>query len=145
MLGIIYLSLQRAKREGAELLTGGSVPAHVSQGFFVQPTVFTHVRPDMQIWCGMLFDCCHQAGQMVTGLFSSSHASHDVSLAGGRRCLDQCLLWPLSPQRQKPSGWPMTRSMGLLQLSSQPMQRWLPPEAFVAICYRKLNSCHKHT
>ena len=42
--------MQGAKREGATLLTGGSVPKHLSKGFFVQPTVFTGVKPNMQIW-----------------------------------------------------------------------------------------------
>lgn len=35
--------------EGAELLVGGGVPAHLSQGFFVPPTVFK-VTPAMKIW-----------------------------------------------------------------------------------------------
>jgi acyl-CoA reductase-like NAD-dependent aldehyde dehydrogenase len=39
------------KREGAELLCGGERPTDgaLSKGFFVQPTVFDRVRPDMRI------------------------------------------------------------------------------------------------
>ena len=47
--------MQTAKQEGAQLLTGGGVPQHRSKGFFVQPTVFTHVKPPMQIWREEIF------------------------------------------------------------------------------------------
>ena len=37
-------------REGAELVTGGvGRPAHLSKGYYVQPTVFARVSPDMTI------------------------------------------------------------------------------------------------
>eukprot|EP00873_Tetraselmis_striata_P021256 jgi/Tetstr1/441520/TSEL_029750.t1 len=42
--------VQGASREGATLLTGGQRPPHMPRGYYVQPTVFTGVRPDMTIW-----------------------------------------------------------------------------------------------
>lgn len=42
--------IQSGIDEGATLLTGGSSrPAHLERGFFVQPTIFTDVTPDMTI------------------------------------------------------------------------------------------------
>ncbi len=34
-----------AKREGARLVTGGKVPAHLPKGFYVEPTIFADVDP----------------------------------------------------------------------------------------------------
>lgn len=39
-----------AKDEGATLLTGGKRPEGLEQGFFVEPTIFTDVTPDMRIF-----------------------------------------------------------------------------------------------
>lgn len=41
--------LEIARREGATAAIGGSRPAHLAQGFFIQPTVFTNVTNDMTI------------------------------------------------------------------------------------------------
>lgn len=35
-----------AQREGARLVTGGKVPAHLPKGFYVEPTIFADVDPD---------------------------------------------------------------------------------------------------
>ena len=37
------------KEEGARVLLGGGRPAHLPQGFYVEPTVFVDVRNDMRI------------------------------------------------------------------------------------------------
>jgi aldehyde dehydrogenase (NAD+) len=37
------------RAQGAELVTGGGRPAHLDRGFFVEPTIFAHVRNDMRI------------------------------------------------------------------------------------------------
>ena len=43
--------MQGAKEQGAKLLTGGGPPPQLQKkGFFVAPTVFTDVTPDMTIW-----------------------------------------------------------------------------------------------
>ena len=43
-------SLQDTKADGATLLTGGKRPGHVPRGYFVEPTVFTNVKPEMRLW-----------------------------------------------------------------------------------------------
>jgi aldehyde dehydrogenase (NAD+) len=41
--------IEAGKREGAKLVTGGQRPAGTAQGFFIQPTVFDHVKPEHRI------------------------------------------------------------------------------------------------
>ncbi|GFH19337.1 aldedh domain-containing protein, partial [Haematococcus lacustris] len=41
--------------EGAELLTGGGRPSHLASGYFLQPTVFTSVKPHMRVWREEIF------------------------------------------------------------------------------------------
>ncbi len=41
--------IELGKREGARLILGGGVPAHVERGYFVEPTIFSDVRNDMRI------------------------------------------------------------------------------------------------
>jgi phenylacetaldehyde dehydrogenase len=41
--------LAAGKKEGAKAITGGGRPEERSKGYFVKPTVFTDVRPDMKI------------------------------------------------------------------------------------------------
>ena len=45
VLGLI----ETGKREGATLLVGGGVPPDLPRGYYVQPTLFTDVKPDMTI------------------------------------------------------------------------------------------------
>ena len=45
MLGYI----EKGKAEGARLVTGGGVPAHLPKGFFVEPTLFGDVDNGMTI------------------------------------------------------------------------------------------------
>ncbi|EIE20955.1 betaine aldehyde dehydrogenase [Coccomyxa subellipsoidea C-169] len=42
--------IEDTKREGATLLTGGKRPEHLSRGYFVEPTVFINVKPEMRLW-----------------------------------------------------------------------------------------------
>jgi Aldehyde dehydrogenase family len=46
---------QEAKGAGARVLTGGGRPPNLPRGYFVQPTVFTGVTPDMRIWQEEIF------------------------------------------------------------------------------------------
>lgn len=39
-----------AKREGARLVVGGSRPAHLESGYFVEPTIFDNVTPEMRVF-----------------------------------------------------------------------------------------------
>ncbi|MDO8863011.1 aldehyde dehydrogenase family protein [Haliea sp. E1-2-M8] len=41
--------IEKGKQEGARLLLGGGVPAHLDKGFYVEPTVFMDVSNDMTI------------------------------------------------------------------------------------------------
>lgn len=41
---------QGAKSDGALLLTGGKRPTGFHKGYYVEPTIFTSVKPNMQLW-----------------------------------------------------------------------------------------------
>jgi aldehyde dehydrogenase (NAD+) len=41
--------IEKGKAEGARLLVGGGVPAHLPKGYFVEPTLFVDVDPDATI------------------------------------------------------------------------------------------------
>jgi aminomuconate-semialdehyde/2-hydroxymuconate-6-semialdehyde dehydrogenase len=41
--------IQHGVQEGAHLATGGGRPAGLERGFYLEPTIFTDVRPDMRI------------------------------------------------------------------------------------------------
>lgn len=41
--------IERAKEEGAKLIFGGNPVAHLSQGYFIEPTLFTNVTHDMAL------------------------------------------------------------------------------------------------
>jgi aldehyde dehydrogenase (NAD+) len=45
----VLAHIERAKSEGAELVTGGGEPAGISQGYFVEPTLFDGVTPEMSL------------------------------------------------------------------------------------------------
>jgi betaine-aldehyde dehydrogenase len=46
----VMAAIARAKASGATLVTGGERPAHLPQGYFVQPTVFADVPLDSDLW-----------------------------------------------------------------------------------------------
>lgn len=43
------------KQEGAELVTGGKRPAHLDKGYFLEPTIFDKMSPEMRIWREEIF------------------------------------------------------------------------------------------
>ena len=43
------------KKAGATLLTGGTRPAGQDKGYFIAPTIFADVTPQMTIWTGEIF------------------------------------------------------------------------------------------
>ncbi len=45
---LCYIEL--ARQEGARLLTGGGRPEHLSQGYFIAPTIFDEVTPAMRLF-----------------------------------------------------------------------------------------------
>ena len=60
--------------EGATLACGGKRPAHLTKGFYVEPTLFTHARNDMTIAREEIF------GPVVTAIAFDDEA-HAVALA----------------------------------------------------------------
>ena len=47
--------IETGKKEGATLLTGGMRPDHLTQGFFIAPTIFDDVDPGMRIFQEEIF------------------------------------------------------------------------------------------
>lgn len=47
--------IDRGLSAGAKLVCGGNRPAHLSRGYFLQPTVFTDVPLDSALWCEEIF------------------------------------------------------------------------------------------
>jgi acyl-CoA reductase-like NAD-dependent aldehyde dehydrogenase len=43
------------KNESAKLLTGGKRPAHLDKGYYLEPTVFGEITPNMRIWREEIF------------------------------------------------------------------------------------------
>ena len=46
---------QEVKGTDATLLTGGKRPAHLTEGYFLEPTVFTNVKPTNRLWRDEVF------------------------------------------------------------------------------------------
>jgi len=47
--------IEIGKKEGAKLVVGGERPRHLSQGYFVEPTIFDNVNPSMRIFREEIF------------------------------------------------------------------------------------------
>jgi len=47
--------IQVAKHEGARLVVGGKRPEYLDKGYFVEPTIFDHVSPNMRIFQEEIF------------------------------------------------------------------------------------------
>ncbi|MEX3773538.1 aldehyde dehydrogenase family protein [Pseudomonas sp. MYb118] len=47
--------IDRGLNAGAKLVCGGNRPAHLTRGYFLQPTVFTDVPLDSALWCEEIF------------------------------------------------------------------------------------------
>jgi phenylacetaldehyde dehydrogenase len=47
--------LERGIAEGAKLLTGGGIPEHLQEGFFLEPTAFYDVDPKSELGQGEVF------------------------------------------------------------------------------------------
>jgi aldehyde dehydrogenase (NAD+) len=91
--------IERGRREGARLVTGGGVPKHLERGFFVEPTLFADVDPGSVIAQEEIFgpvlcaipyedddDAVRIANDSIYGLSGSvSSASDERALAVARR------------------------------------------------------------
>lgn len=47
--------IEKAQAEGAVLYSGGRRPAGLNKGYFIEPTIFTEVSPEMSIWKEEIF------------------------------------------------------------------------------------------
>ena len=91
--------IEKGRQEGARLVVGGGVPAHLPKGFFVEPTLFADVDPDSTlaqeeifgpVLCVIPFDddsdAVRIANRTIYGLSGSVHsASVDRALGVARR------------------------------------------------------------
>ena len=91
--------IEKGRQEGARLLVGGGVPAHLPRGFYVEPTLFADVDPDASIAQEEIFgpvlcvipfedddDAVGIANRSVYGLSGAvSSASPERALAVARR------------------------------------------------------------
>ncbi len=90
--------IEKGKRDGARLVTGGGVPKHLKKGFYVEPTLFADVDPDSTIAQEEIFgpvlclipfdddaDAVRIANNSIYGLSGSvSSASEERALAVSR-------------------------------------------------------------
>jgi aldehyde dehydrogenase (NAD+) len=91
--------IEKGKRDGARLVTGGGVPKHLTKGFYVEPTLFADVDPDSTIAQEEIFgpvlclipfedddDAVRIANNSIYGLSGSvSSADEERALAVARR------------------------------------------------------------
>jgi aldehyde dehydrogenase (NAD+) len=91
--------IERGRQEGARLVVGGGVPAHLPKGYFVEPTLFVDVDPDATIAQEEIFgpvlcvipyedddDAVRIANRSIFGLSGGVYsASVERSLAVARR------------------------------------------------------------
>jgi len=72
----ILQAIENGQKEGAELVTGGRAVQPVEGGYFIEPTLFDNVRPDMQLAQTEIFgpvlamepaDSLEQAIQIIAG------------------------------------------------------------------------------
>jgi aldehyde dehydrogenase (NAD+) len=91
--------IEKGRREGARLLTGGGVPKHLTKGFYVEPTLFADVDPDATIAQEEIFgpvlavipyedddDAVRIANHSIYGLSGAvTSASEERALAVARR------------------------------------------------------------
>ncbi|MFI4978718.1 MAG: aldehyde dehydrogenase family protein [Nevskiales bacterium] len=90
--------IEIGKREGARLVCGGGKPAHLSRGYYVEPTLFADVRNDMRIAQEEIFgpvlvaipyrdddDAVRIANDSIYGLSGSIFGSPERALRMARR------------------------------------------------------------
>jgi len=91
--------IEKGRREGARLVTGGGIPKQLAKGFYVEPTLFADVEPDMAIAQEEIFgpvlvaipfddddDAVRIANRSIYGLSGAvTSASEERALAVARR------------------------------------------------------------
>ncbi|MFP1867697.1 aldehyde dehydrogenase family protein [Lonsdalea quercina] len=51
----VLQAIERGKREGARLVCGGERPAHLTQGWFIEPAIFLDTPTDSALWTEEIF------------------------------------------------------------------------------------------
>ncbi|WP_321812286.1 aldehyde dehydrogenase family protein [Burkholderia sp. BCC1985] len=51
----VTAAIEQARADGATVMTGGERPAHLSDGYFIEPTVLTNVPLDSRAWKEEIF------------------------------------------------------------------------------------------
>ncbi|MBC2655898.1 aldehyde dehydrogenase family protein [Pseudomonas sp. MSSRFD41] len=103
--------IDRGLQSGARLVCGGSRPAHLAQGYFIQPTVFTEVPLDSGLWreeifgpvlCVRSFDSQQEAIELANdsefGLVASVVGGDTANAEAVANALQAGLVWINAPQ-----------------------------------------------
>ncbi|WMN16499.1 aldehyde dehydrogenase family protein [Pseudomonas piscis] len=103
--------IDRGLQSGARLVCGGSRPAHLAQGYFIQPTVFTEVPLDSALWreeifgpvlCVRSFDSQQEAIELANdsefGLVASVVGGDTANTEAVANALQAGLVWINAPQ-----------------------------------------------
>jgi acyl-CoA reductase-like NAD-dependent aldehyde dehydrogenase len=111
-------AVERARKQGATVLTGGAVPtgAGLSQGWFYEPTVVAGVTPEMDLWYEEVFgpvivvapfddeaDAVAQANDSPFGLAASIWTQNVGRAVRVSRGLDIGIVWVNDHHRIDPS------------------------------------------
>lgn len=84
--------IEQGKQEGARLLLGGGRPAHLSKGFYVEPTVFVDVSNDMTIAREEIFG-------PVLAVIAYQDEEHAVRIANDSVYGLSAGVWSANPER----------------------------------------------
>jgi aldehyde dehydrogenase (NAD+) len=86
----VLAHIEKGRQEGARLLVGGGVPAHLAKGFYVEPTLFADVDPGSAlaqeeifgpVLCVIPFDDDDDAVRIANGtIYGLSGAVHGASV-----------------------------------------------------------------
>lgn len=89
----VLAMVSRAREQGARVVTGGEgVPENLAQGYFVAPTVFSDVRPDMEIAQEEVFG-------PVLAVLAYESEEEAIEIANSTRYGLSGAVWSVDPQR----------------------------------------------
>jgi aldehyde dehydrogenase (NAD+) len=86
--------IETAQREGARLLTGGKQPRHLNGGYFVEPTIFDGVTPDMRLFREEVFGpvlSVTTAGSLVEAVRYANSVEYGLTVSIFTQDIDQVM------------------------------------------------------
>ncbi|WP_323156143.1 aldehyde dehydrogenase family protein [Pseudomonas oryzihabitans] len=89
----VLAAIARGREEGARLVTGGERPAHLTTGYYVQPTVFADVAEDSWIWREEIFGpvvCVRPFDDEAEAVHSANDSRFGLAAAVMSRDLARC-------------------------------------------------------